>query len=58
MNMENERKKDYFWLYIAGVTIVLVGIIGMAKLSENEKYDPIRQQLNEEAAQMNIRVLK
>lgn len=60
MNMENqqEQKKDYFWLYIALVTVALVGAIGMAKLSENEKYDPIRQQLDEEAAQMNIRVLK
>jgi hypothetical protein len=60
MNMENqqEQKKDYFWLYIALVTVALVGVIGMAKLSENEKYDPIRQQLDEEAAQMNIRVLK
>jgi hypothetical protein len=58
MNVENQvEKKDYFWLYVALATIALVGVIIMVKLSENEKYDPIRQQLSEEAAQMNIRVL-
>jgi len=57
MNVENTGKKDYFWLYIAVSTIILVGIIAMVKLSENDKYDPIRQQLAEEANLMNIRVL-
>jgi hypothetical protein len=49
--------KDYFWLYVLGVTLALVGIIAMVKLSENDKYEPIRAQLSEEAAKMNIRVL-
>lgn len=58
MNVENQvEKKDYFWLYVALATIALVGVIAMVKLSENDKYDPIRQQLSEEAAKMNIRVL-
>lgn len=57
MSTETEQKKDYFWFYIAGVTLAAVGTIAMAKLSENDKYDPIRQQQNEEIARMNIRVL-
>jgi hypothetical protein len=58
MSAEIEPKKDLYWLYVAGITVVLVGIIAMAKLSENEKYDPIRQQQDEESQKMNIRVLK
>lgn len=58
MSAENEQKKDYFWFYVAGATIALVATVAMAKLSENDKYDPIRQQLQEEIAKMNIRVLK
>jgi hypothetical protein len=50
-------ERDYFWLYVVCVTVALVGIIAMVKLSENDKYDPIRSQLSEEAARMNIRVL-
>jgi hypothetical protein len=57
MNPENQAKKDPFWIYVAGATLAAVAVIGMVKLSENDKYDPIRQQLAEEAAQMNIRVL-
>jgi hypothetical protein len=53
-----EEKKDYFWLYAAGFTIALVGAVAMAKLSENEKYEPIKQQLAEESGKMNIRVIK
>ncbi len=57
MNVEIEVKKDFFWAYVAISTVLLVGVIAMVKLSENDKYDPIRQQQAEEAAQMNIRVL-
>jgi hypothetical protein len=32
-------------------------VIGMVKQRENEKFAPIKQQLEEEMAQMNIRVL-
>ena len=56
MSTNIEQKKDYFWVYVAGLTIALV--VGMVKLSENEKYDPIKQQLDEEAGKMNIRVIK
>jgi hypothetical protein len=58
INAEEVSEKDNFWLYVIGVTVLLVGVIALIKMSENEKYDPIRKQLSEEAAQMNIRVLK
>ncbi len=58
MSTNIEQKKDYFWIYVAGLTIALVLVVGMVKLSENEKYDPIKQQLDEESGKMNIRVIK
>ncbi len=58
MSVNAEQEKDYFWVYTAGFTVALVAIIAMVKLSENEKYEPIKQQLTEESAQMNIRVIK
>jgi hypothetical protein len=57
MSTEAEPKKDYFWIYVALTTIALVGAVIMAKLAENDKYDPIRAQQAEEIARMNIRVL-
>jgi bacteriorhodopsin len=57
MTEETQTGKDYFWIYVALATAALVGVVVMAKLSENEKYDPIRAQQNEEVARMNIRVL-
>jgi hypothetical protein len=57
MSTEAEPKKDYFWIYVALATIVLVSVVIMAKLAENDKYDPIRAQQEEEIARMNIRVL-
>lgn len=57
MSAERETKRDYFWVYVGAVTLTLLAIMGLVKLNENDKYDPIRQQLAEEAAQMNIRVL-
>lgn len=57
-NEYSEQPKDYFWLYVAALTIALVGIIAMVKMSENEKYEPIKQQLDEESSKMNIRVIK
>jgi hypothetical protein len=58
MSTHEEEKKDYFWIYIGLATVALAAIVAMVKLSGNDKYDPIRQQLAEEAAAMNIRVLK
>jgi hypothetical protein len=57
MSAQDEEQKDYFWLYVAGAALAAIAVIVMVKLSENDKFDPIRAQLNEEAAQMNIRVL-
>jgi len=57
-SVHNEQQRDHFWLYVAGFTIALVGVIAMVKLSENEKYEPIKQQLAEESSKMNIRVIK
>ncbi len=58
MSANIEQNKDYFWIYVAGFTIALVAVIAMVKMSENEKYEPIKQQLSEESAQMHIRVIK
>lgn len=57
-SVQGEQQRDYFWLYIAGFTVALVGVIAMVKMSENEKYEPIKQQLAEESGKMNIRVIK
>lgn len=51
-------EKDHFVLYMVLATVALVGAILAVKLSENEKFEPIKQQLNEENQQMNIRVIK
>ena len=56
MSKENVQK-DYSLFYVAGITLVIVAVIFAVKLSENEKFAPIKEQLHEEAAQMNIRVI-
>jgi energy-converting hydrogenase Eha subunit E len=58
MTHDPAQPKDHFWLYVGGATLALVGVILMAKMSENEKYDPIIKQQNEEIARMNIRVVQ
>ena len=55
---QTEQVKDRFWLYVAGATLGVLGVIMMVKLSENEKYDPIIQQQNADQARMNIRVVQ
>lgn len=50
-------EKDHFVLYLVLATVVLVGAIMAAKLSENEKFEPIKQQLEEENRQLNIRII-
>lgn len=52
-----EPTKDRFWLYVGGTVFVIVAGIAIVKQSENEKFAPIKQQIEEENAQMNIRVL-
>jgi len=54
---EETQIKDKFWLYVGCTVITLVVVIAMVKQSENEKFAPIKQQLEEEASLMNIRVL-
>lgn len=55
--VEEAPVKDRFWLYVGGTIATLLIVIAMVKQSENEKFAPIKQQLEEETAQMNIRVL-
>ncbi len=54
---EEAQIKDRFWLYVGCTVFSLLVVIAMVKQSENEKFAPIKQQLEEEAALMNIRVL-
>lgn len=49
--------KDKFWLYVFCTVFALLVVIAMVKMSETEKFSPIKQQLEEEKALMNIRVL-
>lgn len=55
---EEAQQKDWFWLYVGITVFVIVTGILLIKQSENEKFAPIKQQVEEENAQMNIRVLK
>ena len=54
---EEEQTKDKFWLYVGCTVFALLVTIAMVKQSESEKFAPIKQQLEEETTQMNIRVL-
>lgn len=54
---EQEQEKDNFVLYVVLATVVAVGGIFAVKLSENEKFEPIKEQLEEEHRLMNIRVI-
>lgn len=58
MTEQTAPEKDHFVLYLAIATIALVGVILAVKLNENEKFEPIKQQLAEEQKQMNIRIVK
>ena len=55
---EVAQQKDKFWLYVGITMFVIVAGILLIKQSENEKFAPIKQQVAEENAQMNIRILK
>lgn len=52
-----EQKSDKFWLTVGAITLTLVTVLILVKKNEDDKFAPIKQQLNEEAQQMNIRVL-
>lgn len=55
---EEAQQKDNFWIYVGITVFVIVTGILLIKQSENEKFAPIKQQVQEENAQLNIRVLK
>ena len=55
---EEVQQKDKFWIYVGITVFVIVTGILLIKQSENEKFAPIKQQVQEENAQLNIRVLK
>lgn len=54
---EVAQQKDKFWIYVGITVFVIVAGILLVKQSENEKFAPIKQQVAEELAQMNVRVL-
>ncbi len=54
---EVKQEKDNFVLYVVLVTAVVVGAILAVKMSENEKFAPIKDQIAEENRLMNIRVI-
>ncbi len=56
--IEEKQEKDNFVLYVALVAIVAIGVILMIKKTETDKFAPIKERVNEEITQMNIRVLK
>ena len=54
---EKSQQKDPFWLYVGITVFVRLAGIFLIKQSENQKFAPIKQQVAEENAQINIRVL-
>ncbi len=54
---EVTQQKDRFWIYVGITVFVIVTGILLIKQSENEKFAPIKQQVEQENALMNIRVL-
>ena len=52
-----EQEKDHFVLYLVLAAVFAIGVLIAVKLNENEKFAPIKEQLNEENRLMNIRVL-
>ena len=58
MSAEEQVEKDHFWFYVGTVAVVMISVVLMIKKTETDKFAPIRQQVIEEHASMNIRVLK
>ncbi|PPD22610.1 MAG: hypothetical protein CTY22_00520 [Methylomonas sp.] len=56
-NVEQKQEKDHFVLYLSLIVVALVGVILAVKSAESEKFAPIRAEIGEEMAQMNIRVI-
>lgn len=51
------KEKDNFLLYVGLTAAVLIGVLLAVKSSESDKFEPIKNQLEEENRMMNIRVL-
>ena len=58
MSVEQQEEKDNFWFYVGGLAVVLIAVVLAIKKTENDKFAPIKELINEENATMNIRVLK
>jgi hypothetical protein len=54
---EEIKEKDNFILYTALIAVVFIGALLVVKSSENDKFAPIKAQVNEELRLMNVRVL-
>jgi len=54
---EETKEKDYFILYVVLFAAISIGALLAVKSSENDKFAPIKDQLDEENRLMNIRVL-
>ena len=53
--MEREAQtKDKFWLYVGCTVFALVVVIAVVKQSENEKFSPIKQQIEEEERKKRV----
>lgn len=55
--MENSQGIDYFVILVTLLAIAAIGVIIAVKSSENDKFAPIKAQIDEENRLMNIRVL-
>ncbi len=55
--MSEEQTKDNFWVYVGIAAFLSIAVLLMVKKSENDKFAPIKEQLEEETRLMNIRVL-
>lgn len=58
MSAEENKSKDYFWVYVGAAALIAIGVILLVKKAENDKYAPIKDLAQEELQQMNVRVLK
>ena len=54
---EQIKEKDHFILNTALIAAVLIGVLLAVKSNENDKFAPIKAQLENEHKLMNIRVL-
>lgn len=56
-NTVNSEGVDYFVILVALLAVAVIGVIVAVKSNENDKFAPIKAQIEEETRLMNIRVL-